>query len=117
VPDRQRTLEHATLIVLQQELPVQLVNISRSGCLLQAPRPLRVGTVGRLRIALDGMEYADDVRVARCEPLDGAVSELGVELIWVAKPRTPRNGAPSLAMRLRGSSDGLVAAAPRPKGT
>jgi hypothetical protein len=117
VPNRQGSLEHATLIVLQQELPVQLVNISRSGCLLQAPRPLHVGTVGRLRVALDGTEYADDVRVARCEPLDGAVSELGVELLWVAKPRAKRSSAPSLAMRLRGSTDGLAAAALRPKGT
>ena len=64
--------EQITLIVFQQQLPVRLVNISRSGCLLQAPRAVRVGTVGRLRVALDDTEYADDVRVARCDTAKGA---------------------------------------------
>jgi hypothetical protein len=98
------------VIVFQQELPVRLVNISRSGCLLQVSRPVRVGTVGRLRIALDEAECADDVRVAHCTALPGAACELGVELLWVPQPKELRSGAPSLALRLRVSGDGPVPA-------
>lgn len=97
--------EQVTLIVFQQQLRVRIVNISRSGCLLQAPRPVRVGTVGRLRVALDDTEYADDVRVARCEPGKGTNCELGVELFWVPKPKESRSDAPSLALMLRVSGD------------
>ena len=92
--------EQATLIVFQQKLPVQLLNISRSGCLLQASRPVRVGTVGRLRVTFDNAEYADDVRVARCEPGKDATFELGLELLWVPKQQEPRSDAPSLALML-----------------
>jgi hypothetical protein len=100
-----RAMEQPALIVFQQELPVQLVNVSRSGCLLQVSRPVRVGTIGRLRVAVDDTEYADDVRVARCDSERGAVCHVGVELLWVAKAKEPRNSAPSLAMGLRITGD------------
>lgn len=109
--------EQATVIVFQQQLPVQLVNISRSGCLLQASRHVRVGTVGRLRVMFDDMEYADDVRVARCETGKSTTCELGLELLWVPKTQEPRSDAPSLALMLRVSGDGLVQARLRPTGT
>jgi hypothetical protein len=112
-----RSREHATLIVFQQELPVQLVNVSRSGCLLQASRPVRVGTVGRLRVSLDDAEYADDVRVARCAPGADGNCELGLELLWVPKTREPRSDAPSLAVMLTVSPDGAASAQLRPTGT
>jgi hypothetical protein len=109
--------EQVTLIVFQQRLRVQLVNISRSGCLLQAPRAVRVGTVGRLRVTLDDMEYQDDVRIARCAQEKGTNCELGLELLWVPKPKEPRSDAPSLAMMLRVSGDDLVSAQLQPTGT
>jgi hypothetical protein len=109
--------EQVTLIVFQQELPVQLVNVSRSGCLLQASRPVRVGTVGRLRVALDDTEYADDVRIARCTSGKGTACELGVELLWVPKRQEPQGEAPSLALMLSGSDDGTGTAQLRPTGT
>ena len=102
--------EQATLIVFQQQLPVQLLNISRSGCLLLSPRAVRVGTVGRLRVTLDNEEYADNVRVARCEPGKGTNAELGIELLWMPKPIEPRSDAPSLALMVRVSPDGPVSA-------
>jgi hypothetical protein len=105
MPEQPRSPEQATLIVFQQQLPVQLVNVSRSGCLLQAPRPVRVGTVGRLRVTLDDAEYADDVRVARCEPGKGTTCELGLELLWVPKSQEPRSDAPSLALMLSDRGD------------
>jgi hypothetical protein len=102
MPEQPKSREQATLIVFQQQLAVQLVNVSRSGCLLQASRVVRVGTVGRLRVAFDDTEYADDVRVARCEPGNGSNCELGLELLWVSKSQEPRNDAPSLALMLSG---------------
>lgn len=94
-----------TLIVFQQQLRVQLVNISHSGCLLHAPRPVRAGTVGRLRVVLDDIEYADDVRVARCAAGKGTNCELGVELLWMPKQKEPGAEAPSVALMVRLSGD------------
>ena len=96
------------VIVLQQELPVRVVNISRSGCLLEASRPVRAGAVGRLRVTIDDAEYADDVRIARCEPVQATPCELGVELLWV--PQELRSGVPSLALRLRTIGDSVESA-------
>jgi hypothetical protein len=111
--DHLRLCEEAMVIVLQQELPVRIVNISRSGCLLQASRPVLAGTVGRLRVSLDDAEYADDVRVARCVSVSPGPCELGVELLWVPTPKELRSGVPSLALRLRVPSDGVMPAQPR----
>jgi hypothetical protein len=97
-------------IVLQQEVPVRLVNISRSGCLLHVSRALRVGMVGRLRIALDDAEYTDDVRIARCVSLTEATCEVGVELLWLSNVNEPRGSAPSLAWRLHVLGDGSTPA-------
>jgi PilZ domain len=112
MPESLRSSEPAVVIVLQQEVPVRVVNISRSGCLLLTSRPVRAGTVGRLRIALDDVEYGDDVRVARCVPLPASACEVGVELLWV--PQELRSGVPSLTLRLRVSGEGLMSAPPRP---
>lgn len=109
--------EQITLIVFQQQLRVQLVNISHSGCLLQAPRAVRVGTVGRLRVMLDDTEYADDVRVARCASGKGANCELGLELLWMPQPREPREDTPSLALIVRVSGDEPLSARLQPTGT
>jgi hypothetical protein len=109
--------EPAMVIVFQQELPVRLLNIGRSGCLLQVSRPVRVGTVGRLRIALDEAECADDVRVARCTALPGTACELGVELLWVPTPKELRGGAPSLTLRFLVLGDGPTPVGPRPTGS
>ena len=40
MPDGTRSREQVIAIVFQQELPVRLLNISRSGCLLQVLRRL-----------------------------------------------------------------------------
>lgn len=109
--------EQITLIVFQQRLRVRLVNISHSGCLLQAPRAVRVGTVGRLRVALDDTEFADDVRVARCAPGTGTTCELGLELLWMPKPMEPRQETPSLALMLRVSGDEPLSASLQATGT
>jgi PilZ domain len=95
----------AVIAVLQQDVPVRLVNISRSGCLLIAPRMLRVGTVGRLHIALDGTEYVGDVRVVRCEALPGPSCQVGVQLLWMSMAEDIEDDVPP-GFRLRTSRDG-----------
>jgi hypothetical protein len=103
--EQTKSPRRAALIVFQRELRGRLVNISRSGCLIEVSRPVRVGTVCRLRVALDNTEYADDVRVARCTSGsgNGATCELGLELLRVPKPKEPRSHAPSVALILRAS--------------
>ena len=57
--------------VLGREVPVRLVDISGSGCLLESSNRLEKGTTGALRVMFDGLEYADDVRIMRCRPSEG----------------------------------------------
>ena len=66
---------------------------------------MRAGAVGRLRVSIDDTEYADDVRVARCDQVQATPCELGVELLWV--PQELRSGVPSLSLRLRTIGEGL----------
>ena len=95
----------AVIAVLQQNISVRQVNISRSGCLLIAPRTLRVGIVGRLHVVLDGTEYIGDVRVVRCESLQGTSSEVGVELLWMPTADDIAGNSPP-GFRLRTSVGG-----------
>ena len=80
-----RLLDHAGVTaVVQRDVPVRLVNISRSGCLLMAPAAMRDGTVGRLRIVLDGISYVGDVRVVRGGAMNGRLRQVGVEFLWIS---------------------------------
>jgi PilZ domain len=90
--------------VLQQEVSVRLENISRSGCLLMTPKMLRVGTLGRLRIVLDRMEYVGYVRVVHCEAVDAQSWKAGVELVWIPAAENVRDSelSPALLTRISG---------------
>jgi hypothetical protein len=81
----------ATLIA---EVPVVVVDVSRCGCLIESTRPLEPGTVGTLQLDVDGHEYVEDVRVARCTAVSGRGStfRIGVEFL-----RTRR--MPDLSLR------------------
>jgi PilZ domain len=58
--------------VLGRDHTVRLLEISRAGCLLESSRPVAVGTVGSLVVRVEGTEYVDRLRVARCEEVAGA---------------------------------------------
>ena len=75
--------------VLGREVPVRLVDISGSGCLLESSNRLEKGTTGALRVLFDGLEYADDVRIMRCRPSEGSSTlyYLGAEFLWTTSPR------------------------------
>ena len=49
--------------VLGREVPVRLLEISVSGCLLECRSRLDVGRHGSLRVVFDDAEFSDDVRI------------------------------------------------------
>ena len=75
--------------VLGREVPVQLLEISASGCLLQCGSRLDVGRHGSLRVLYDNTGFSDDVRIMRCREVSGssALYHAGAEFIWTAPPR------------------------------
>jgi hypothetical protein len=73
--------------VLGRDVTVRLLDISASGCLLETVNRLEAGTTGTIRIVYGGMEYADDIRVMRCQPIDGAsgLYHVGAEFLWTSR--------------------------------
>ena len=88
--------------VLGREIPVRLVDISGSGCLLESTQSPRERhdrfTAGRVRGAAS---TRDDIWVMRCRPCEGsgALYYLGAEFLWTTSPRdrSLRRILPSLA--------------------
>jgi hypothetical protein len=74
--------------VLGKELGVRLLNGSPSGCLVETNAKLEVGTIASLCISFNGNEFVDDVRVVRCQQIEGAgsVFHVGAEFLWTATP-------------------------------
>ena len=73
---------------LTRELPVRVIDISESGCLVESRQRMEVGTIGTLRLRLGSHDCTDDVEVVRCDAVAGVPSlyRLGVRLLWT-KPR------------------------------
>lgn len=72
---------------LGRDIPVRLLNISGSGCLVAATSTLREGTTASVRLAFEGIEYADAVRVVRCTRIEGSSEyHLGMEFLWTTAP-------------------------------
>jgi PilZ domain len=77
--------------VLRRELTVRLLNFSGSGCLLESERRVEPGTIGTLRLVVGEDEYSDDVRIVRCQPIEGGSSyHVGAEFVWTTPPH-PRS--------------------------
>jgi hypothetical protein len=74
--------------VLSKELTIRLLNGSPSGCLVETNTRLEVGTIASLRVTLNGNEFIDDVRVVRCQQIEGAgsVFHVGAQFLWTATP-------------------------------
>jgi PilZ domain-containing protein len=74
--------------VLGKEVAVRLLNGSPSGCLVETNAPLEIGTIASLRVRLNGNEFVDDVRVVRCQQIEGAgsVFHVGAQFLWTAMP-------------------------------
>jgi PilZ domain len=74
--------------VLGRDVPVRLIDVSNSGCLLQSETRLLEGTTGTLRLSFAGVEYVDDVRIVRCQaPVAGDNwFRLGAQFLWTSHP-------------------------------
>ena len=74
--------------VLGKEVAIRLLNGSPSGCLVESNCRLEVGTIASLRVTLNGVELVDDVRVVRCQQIEGAGSifHVGAQFLWTATP-------------------------------
>lgn len=77
-------LRGASVGLLRHDVAVELLNISRSGCLLESPRPIAAGTLATVTVELEGESYSDDVRVARCLEVPGAGERHHVGVQFVA---------------------------------
>ena len=62
---------------------VRLIEVSRSGCLLESSRQLAPGTSGEIRVEFDGRVLIEALRVTRCKRIEGAgpLYRLGAEFI------------------------------------
>jgi hypothetical protein len=76
--------------VLSKDFRIRLLNCSSSGCLVETTSPIEVGTVGTLRLNIDGRKLTELVQIVRCHRIEGAGSlyHAGAEFLWTALPDT-----------------------------
>src|SRR5215510_16503244 len=74
--------------VLAHDFQTRILNCSPTGCLLETSSPIEVGTVGTLRLLIDGRELTDHVEVVRCQGIEGAgpLFQIGVRFLWTIAP-------------------------------
>jgi len=73
-------VDPAGLLVV--DTPVRVLDISPTGFLLEAARHSTAGTVGLLRVQVDGQAYEGEIRVIRCSAMEGAERHrLGTEFL------------------------------------
>jgi hypothetical protein len=79
---------HDVVAVLGRDVPVRLVDISNSGCMVQSETRVAEGTTGTLRLSHEGIDYADDVRIVRCQAPNVGDSwfRLGAQFLWTTHP-------------------------------
>lgn len=103
--------------VLARSIPSRLVEISRSGCLLESAHRIEDGTVGELRLEVDGAMLVDDVRVTRCVRIEGAGSSylVGAEFVQTRRPaeQSIRRAVTGVLRRLASPQGGAKPAAKR----
>lgn len=90
--------------VLGRQVPVRLVEISTSGCLLESSSRLEKGTTGSLRVTFEDELYQDDIRIMRCRECEGSSNpyQLGAEFLWTTNPR--ERSLRRVIARLQGSA-------------
>lgn len=76
------------LATLTSHLRVRVLNCSAEGCLLESSAPVAIGTVGSLRVSLDGREFDDVIQVLRCAQLQGpaSVHHVGAKFLSTTPP-------------------------------
>jgi hypothetical protein len=74
--------------VLARDIAVRLLNCSPSGCLLETNVPMEVGTIGSLRLEINGQELVDHILVVRCHQIQGAgsIHHVGAKFLLTETP-------------------------------
>lgn len=74
--------------MLARNVPMRLVDMSRTGCLLESRQRVEDGTVGELRLQVQRETFVDDVRVTRCVLVEGSGSiyRVGAEFVQTRRP-------------------------------
>jgi hypothetical protein len=77
-----------TRAVLIRDIPVCLLNVILSGCLLESRTRLQTPVAGQLRVIVDGEARVDDIRLSRCVFVEGTgvVYRAGAEFLWTDLP-------------------------------
>jgi hypothetical protein len=82
-------VERGSLATLVAQVPLLVLDVSHSGCLLESTQPLETGRVGTLRLALNGGWYVEDVRITRCQGVSGRGSTYHVGAEFLRTRRLP----------------------------
>ena len=92
-----------TRAVLIRDIPVCLLDVSLSGCLLESRTRLQTPVAGQLRVIVNGESRADDIRLSRCVFVEGSgvAYRAGAEFLWIELP-----GERSLRRAVRLFQDG-----------
>jgi hypothetical protein len=74
--------------LLAKNVPTRLIDISRTGCLLESRQRVEDGTVGELQLQVERETFVDDVRVTRCVLVEGSGSiyRVGAEFVQTRRP-------------------------------
>jgi hypothetical protein len=91
--------------MLERDVPTRLLDISRTGCLLESRQRVEDGTVAELRLQIDDDVFVDDVRVTRCVLVKGSGS---IYLVGAEFVQTHRPGERSIRRAINGMLRGLV---------
>ena len=74
--------------MLARNVPTRLIDISRTGCLLESRQRVEDGTVGELQLQVQRETFVDDIRVTRCVLVEGSGSiyRVGAEFVQTHRP-------------------------------
>jgi hypothetical protein len=78
----------ATRAVLIRDIPVCLLDVSLSGCLLESRTRLQTPVAGQLSVTVNGEARVDDIRLSRCVFVEGSgvAYRAGAEFLWIELP-------------------------------
>ena len=74
--------------VLNKEWRIRFLNCSLSGCLIESPTRIDVGSVVSVTLIIEGFEFVDQLQVVRCQAIEGSssVSHVGAQFLWTTAP-------------------------------
>src|SRR5829696_8537510 len=76
------------LAAVTTDVRVRILNVSAAGCLVEASKPLEIGSVATLQIKFAGGDFEDTVQIVRCQEITGtgAVYHIGTKFLTTTPP-------------------------------